>query len=168
MVRNEAEKHNIERLAPWITQQSHKTYDKDPELGMNDDERNNLIRLVIKAIQYYRKNGGGEWYYNNHLFWLNHQIGFNVRSDADRLICRHFVFEEYMRRMGSEHQHRQSLLHYLKLSGRDYNDYNNDNNICVPAISILLRGSKSPSTKLLGGVCKRLATVCMDHEGPDE
>ena len=131
-------------------------------MDMNAAERLKLLRIVTRAIVYYKTHGHKLHYAKPHLFWLAEQIKVNVvadKSDAATLICRNFVLHEYMRRMGSEPQHRQSLRHWLKLS--DY-DYNNDTNTCLTALSLVLRGPTPLSTELLGGVCKRLATVCME------
>ena len=89
-------------------------------IDMNDQERKKLVRLVTKAIKYFKRNAGREWYWREHLFWLDQQIEFNVESDTDRLICRNFVLDEYMRRMSGEPQHQQAqhqqaLRHYLNL-----------------------------------------------------
>ena len=73
-------------------------------------DREKLVRLVTKAIKFYKKNKGCEFrsmYWNQHLFWLYEQIGrqkidFNVESGTDRLTCRNFVLGEYMQRMKSE------------------------------------------------------------------
>jgi hypothetical protein len=80
---------------------------------MNDQERKKLVGLVTKAIKYFKRNEGcsfSSMYWNQHLFWLYQQIEFNVESDTDRLTCRNFVLDEYMRRMSSEPQDQQDQL----------------------------------------------------------
>ena len=90
---------------------------------INEYERLNLERLVTYSIRYCKKYPKRVRCLPEHFHWLKVNIHYNVstrQGEEYMIICRNFVFEEFMKQLRSEPEDqqaefRQTLRKVMKL-----------------------------------------------------